>query len=119
MRIEPHGDGILVRVLETGNRTRGGLHIPQMATDGTPWLRGEVTGVGEGHYTSQGVLVPQRSKVGDVVIFWRNAKEQIVVPEDDGELLFIRAGHVMGFVRDLDKVTSIQSIDGRNLVLSS
>lgn len=120
MRIEPHSDGLLVRVLESGNRTRGGLYIPDMATDGTPWLRAEVAAVGPGHYTSQGVLVPQRAKVGDVIVFWRNAKEQIVFPDDDGkELLFIRAGHVMGFVMDLDKVTSITSVEGRNLVLSS
>jgi len=118
MRIEPHGDGVLVRVLETGNRTKGGLYIPDMAIDGTPWQRGEVTAVGPGHYTSAGVLIPSAAKVGDVVVFWRNTKEQIIYLDTDGkDLLFIRAGHIMGFVRDLDKVTSIQDVDGRSMVL--
>lgn len=118
MRIEPHGDGILVRILETGKRTRGGLYIPDMALEGTPWLRGEVVAVGPGHYTSAGVLVPQQAKEGDVCVFWRNTKEQIVFLDDEGkELLFIRGGHIMGFVRDLDKVTSLTAPDGRPLVL--
>lgn len=118
MRIEPHGDGMLVRVLETGNRTKSGLFIPDMAIDNTPWNRGEVTAVGPGHYTSSGVLIANQAVVGDVVIFWRNTKEQIVFLDEDGkDLLFIRAGHVMGFVRDLDKVTSIQTVDGRPMVL--
>lgn len=122
MRIEPLYDRLLVRMLPPEGRTRGGLFIPQMATDGTPYLKAEVVAVGQGRITTAGSVVPLRVVEGDIVLFFRSQSsgEQLVFPGDDGEeLMIIREPNVAGILRDLDKVTSIQSIDGRPMVLSS
>lgn len=119
-RIEPLYDRILVRMLPPEGRTRGGLYIPQMATDGTPYLKAEVVAVGQGRVTTSGATVPLIVKEGDVVVFFRSQSsgEQLVFPSDDGEeLMIIREPNVAGILRDLDKVTSLTAPDGRPLVL--
>lgn len=107
-------------MLPPEGRTRGGLYIPQMATDGTPYLKAEVVAVGQGRITTSGAVVPLRVQVDDVVIFFRSQSsgEQLVFPGDDGEeLMIIREPNIAGILRDLDKVTSLQSVDGRPLLL--
>jgi len=121
MRYEPLYDRILVRLLRPDERTRGGLFVPQMATDNTPYLKAEVVAVGQGRITTSGAVIPLRVAVGDVVLFFRSQSsgEQLVFPSDDSEeLMLIREPNVACVLRDLDKVTSIVSPhDGQNLVL--
>lgn len=124
MRIEPLYDRILVRLLKPDERTKGGLFVPQMATDNTPYLKAEVIAVGQGRIATSGNVIPLRVVVGDVVIFFRSQSsgEQLIFPSDspNEELMLIREPNVAGVLRDLDKVTSIVSPhDGQNLVLSS
>lgn len=120
MKFEMLGDRLLVKVLKSSDRTDGGLWIPEIATDGTPWLKAEVKAVGTGRLMQSGTLVPLQTKVGDVVLFFRTSVggEQLVVPLEDGsEGLCIREQNCLAILRDLDKVTSITSVDGHNLVL--
>lgn len=120
MKIEMLGDRLLVRVLKAADRTTGGLWIPEMAIDGTPWLRAEIIAAGPGSYTAQGVLMPMQVKIGDVIVFFRSAAsgEQLIVPDDDGvELLCIRQQNVLGKLLELDKVTSLLAPSGERLVL--
>lgn len=115
-------DRLLVRVLEAREPTRGGIIIPQMAIDGTPWMRGEVVAVGHGRLMTNGETVPLRVKVGDVVIFFRSvsAGEQMVFPADDGEeLLCIREPNILTILRDLEKASSLLSVDGKVMALQS
>lgn len=114
------GERLLVKVLETGERTRGGLYIPEMATDNTPWMKAEVLGVGSGWLMNTGVLVPLPAAVGDVVIFFRSMQpgEQLVLPLDNGEEgLVIRFASVLTFVDDLDAGSTIVDADGKALVM--
>lgn len=120
--LEPLYDRLLVRLLRPEERTRSGLYVPQLATDNTPYLKAEVLAAGTGRITTTGSTVPLSVKAGDVVVFFRNAGsgEQLIFPSDDGsEQMLIREAHVAGILRGLDKVTSIVSIDGGNLELSS
>lgn len=122
MRHEPLYDRLLVKILETDSRTKGGLWIPDMALDNTPYLRAEVLAVGHGRITTAGSVVPLKVVVGDVITFFRSQSsgEQLVFPSDDGtELMLIREANVTTIIRDLDKVTSIQGVDGRPMVLQS
>jgi chaperonin GroES len=100
MSIEPIGSRVLVRVVGESNRTRGGLVIPEMALDNTPWLRGEVVAAGPGSYSAEGRFIPITVGVGDVVVFFRSQDgRQIVVPGEDGEdLLLIQEGYICGKV---------------------
>lgn len=122
MKMRLFGDRLLVKVLKSAERTSGGLWIPDIATDGTPWLKAEVLAVGTGRLMQTGQLVPLQTNVGEVVIFFRTSVggEQLVVPLDDGsEGLVIREQNVLGALDGLDKVTSITSVDGHNLSLQS
>jgi chaperonin GroES len=122
MQIEPLYDRMLVRLLKPDERTKAGLYVPQLATDNTPYQKAEVLAVGQGRITTSGATVPLLVKPGDVVLFFRSqaSGEQLYFPSDDGsEQMLIREANVAGILRGLDKVTSIVSIDGGNLELSS
>lgn len=120
MRYEPLYDRLIVKLTQPDDRTAGGLYIPQMAHDGTPYLTAEVVAVGQGRITSSGSTVPLLVKVGDVIVFFRNAGsgEQMVVPTDDGsEQMIIREANIAWIVKDLDKVSMLTSVDGKRMVM--
>lgn len=120
MKYEMLYDRLLVRVLEARDRTKGGIIIPEMAIDGTPWMRGEVVAVGHGRLMTNGETVPLRVKAGDLVIFFRSmsAGEQMVFPVDDGEeLLCIREPNILTILRDLETASGLVGTDGRVIVM--
>lgn len=120
MRYEPLYDRMLVRVLAAGNRTRGGLYVPDMAIDGTPWMRGEIVAAGHGRLMADGKTVPLSVKVGDIVVFFRsqNGGEQLVFPSEDGEeLLCIREPNVLAILHDLPRSTGLLLVDGSEATL--
>lgn len=120
MRYQPLYDRLLVRVLEQGNRTRGGLYMPSMSMDNTPWLRGEVVAAGHGRIQAEGHTVPLQVKEGDVVVFFRSQSsgEQLVVPDDDGaDLLVIREPHVLAILHDLPRSTGLLGSDGNEVMV--
>lgn len=120
MRYEMLYDRLLVRVLDANQRTQGGLWIPEMAIDGTPWMRGEVVAVGHGRLLSSGETVPLRVQEGDLVIFFRSmqAGEQMVFPAEGGEeLLCIREPNILTILRDLDKASMIVDAGGQRVTL--
>ena len=120
MRYEIVGERLLVKVLETGERTKGGLYIPEIATDNTPWMKAEVLAVGSGWLMNTGVQVPLPAVVGDVILFFRTMQpgDQLVVPLDDGEEgLVIRFASVLSFLRDLNVGSTIVDSDGKALVM--
>lgn len=120
MRYELLGERLLVKVLETGERTKGGLYIPDVATDNTPWMKAEVIEAGCGRLMTTGTLVPLQVQKGDCIIFFRSMQpgDQLVVPLDDGEEgLVIREGSVLAILRDLDTASTIVDAEGKALVM--
>ncbi len=119
MRIECLYDRLLVRVIEESDRTRGGLIVPSIARDNTPYIRGEVVACGHGRVTPNGDTVPLKVREGDVVVFFRSGGggEQLVFPMDDEELLIIREPHVCAILRDLPRGTGLIGTDGQEVTL--
>lgn len=112
-------DRLLVRPLGASNRTRGGLVIPDMATDGTPWQKAEVVAVGHGRLMADGRTIPLQVEVGSIVLFFRSQSsgEQLVVPDEEGnDLLVIREPNVLAILRDLPRDTGILTPDGGTYV---
>lgn len=119
MRYEMLGSRLLVKIIAGADRTSGGLHIPQMAIDGTPWLKAEVLAVGTGRLMQSGTLVPLQVVVGDVVVFFRTTVggEQLAVPLEDGtEGLCIQEGNVLTILRDLERASLLNDAHGRPMV---
>jgi chaperonin GroES len=120
VRYELLGERLLVKVIENNERTRGGLYIPEMATDGTPWMKAEVIEVGTGRLMTTGVLVPLQVAKGDCILFFRSMQpgDQLCVPLDDGEEgLVIREGSVLAILRDLNAGSTIVDTEGKALVM--
>jgi chaperonin GroES len=120
MKVEPLYDRLLVRPIDGGNKTRGGLYIPDMAVNGTPYTRAEVIAAGTGRIATTGQVVPLSVQPGDIVVFFRNASggEQIVFPDEDGtDLLIIRESHVALILRDLPRATGLIGNDGEEILV--
>ena len=66
MNIQPLGDRVLVKVLETEETTASGIVLPDSAKEKK--AEGEVIAVGPGRYDDC-VLVPMNVSVGDKVLF--------------------------------------------------
>lgn len=118
MKYRMFGDRILVKVLETGERTQRGIVIPEVATDNTPWMKAEVIAKGTG-IISAGVVFPLPVEVGEVVVFFRTLQpgNQLVVPLGDGEEgLVIRFESCLGALEGLSTASSLVSVDGKALM---
>lgn len=117
MNYELFGDLLLVRVISSGNRTRGGLFIPDSSLDGTPWQNGEVVACSKGWHNANGVFIEMPVSVGDVCVFFRKSSSQVVFPVDGEDMLIVRFADVGMRLTGLDKVTSLKGVDGKTLVL--
>lgn len=123
MRYRVLYDRLIVNVLEPEERTAGGLYIPPIATDGTPWCRAEVIAAGEGRLMTNGTIVPCKAKPGEVIMFFRTsiAGEQLWIPALDGkakEWLVIRDANILMVLEDLESVSSLVDGTGRHLVIN-
>ena len=66
----PYADRMIVRIISGSNRTKGGLVVPDMALDNTPFIRAEVLFVGPGRFSSNtGTNVPVQFQPGSVAEF--------------------------------------------------
>ena len=89
MSFKPLNDRVLVKRLESEEKTAGGLFIPDTAKEKPS--RGEVVAVGPGKRDDCGKRVPMSVKAGDIVLFNKYAgteikldgEEHLVMREDD------------------------------------
>ena len=80
MKIRPLHDRIVVKRLESENRTKGGIIIPDTAKEKP--IEGRVVAVGNGKLLKDGKLRPLDVAVGDVVLFGKYAGNEVKI---DGE----------------------------------
>lgn len=89
MSLKPLNDRVLVKRLESEEKTAGGLYIPDAAKEKPS--RGEIVAVGPGKHADDGKLIPMSVKAGDIVLFNKYAGtevkldgvEHLVMREDD------------------------------------
>ena len=72
MKFRPLHDRVLIKVLDSEEKTAGGIIIPDTAKEKPQ--EGEVVAVGQGTKNENGKLTPMDVKVGDIV-FWRSGQE--------------------------------------------
>ena len=84
MRIEPLGDHVVIKCLESAEKTTGGILLPEASRDRP--LQGRVLSVGAGKINSEGRLSRLQASEGDRVVFSRYAGTEIEV---NGEKLLI------------------------------
>lgn len=93
-KIQPLGDRVLVKALETGEVKRGGIILPDTAKEKPQ--EGKVVAAGPGRRAEDGRLVPLDLKVGDKIIYARYGGSEI--KEDGQDLLLMRESDVLAKV---------------------
>ncbi|MGM4915284.1 co-chaperone GroES [Rhizobium sp. 768_B6_N1_8] len=94
MSFRPLHDRILVRRIESQQKTRGGIIIPDTAKEKPQ--EGEVIAVGPGARTDAGQIHALDVKVGDRILFGKWSGTEIKINGED--LLIMKESDVMGII---------------------
>ena len=94
MKIRPLHDRILVKRLEEERTTKGGIIIPDTATEKP--VQGKVIAVGNGKILEDGKVRPLDVQVGDKILFGKYGGQEVKVEGE--ELLVMREEDVMAVI---------------------
>ena len=93
-KFRPLHDRVVVRRIEAGEKTKGGIIIPDTAKEKPQ--EGEVVAVGPGGRDEQGKLVKLDVKAGDRVLFGKWSGTEVKL--DGEELLIMKESDIMGIM---------------------
>ena len=96
MAFKPLHDRVLVRRVESDEKTKGGLIIPDSAKEKP--AEGIVISCGEGARKDSGELIPMAVKDGDHVLFGKWSGTEVTI--DGEELLIVKESDIMGIIAD-------------------
>ncbi len=94
MAFKPLHDRVLVRRVESDEKTKGGLIIPDSAKEKP--AEGEIISVGEGARKDSGELIAPSVKAGDRVLFGKWSGTEVTI--DGEELLIMKEGDILGVI---------------------
>ncbi|HZT25294.1 MAG TPA: co-chaperone GroES [Pseudolabrys sp.] len=94
MKFRPLHDRVVVRRVESEERTAGGIIIPDTAKEKPS--QGEIVAVGPGGRDESGKLIPIDLKVGDTILFGKWSGTEVKI--DGEELLIMKESDVMGVI---------------------
>ena len=94
MKFRPLHDRVVVRRLDSEEKTKGGIIIPETAKEKPQ--EGEVIAVGSGARDEAGKLVPLDVKKGDSVLFGKWSGTEVKI--DGQDLLIMKESDIMGVV---------------------
>jgi chaperonin GroES len=94
MKFRPLHDRVVVRRIESEDKTAGGIIIPDTAKEKPQ--EGEVVAVGPGGRDETGKLLPLDLKVGERILFGKWSGTEVKI--DGEELLIMKESDVMGVI---------------------
>ena len=94
MKFRPLHDRVLIRRVESEEKTAGGIIIPDTAKEKP--MEGEVIAAGPGARGEDGKLQPMDLKAGDRVLFGKWSGTEVKL--DGEELIIMKESDVMGIV---------------------
>ncbi|RLL72909.1 co-chaperone GroES [Paenirhodobacter hankyongi] len=94
MAFKPLHDRVLVKRVQSEEKTKGGLIIPDSAKEKP--AEGEVVAVGEGARKDSGELIAPSVKVGDRVLFGKWSGTEVTL--DGTEMLIMKESDIMGII---------------------
>ena len=92
MKFRPLHDRVLIKVLDSEEKTSGGIIIPDTAKEKPQ--EGEVVAVGPGAMNDGGKLTPMDVKVGDIVLFGKWSGTEVKI--DGKEYSIMKETDIMG-----------------------
>ena len=102
MKFQPLHDRVLLRRLESDNKTAGGIIIPDTAKEKP--AEAEVVAIGTGIRDEKGNLIPLAVNEGDIVMFSKWSGTEITI--DGEELLVVKESDIMGVLDCQGKCSS-------------
>ena len=93
-QFRPLHDRVVVRRLESEEKTKGGIIIPDSAKEKPQ--EGEIVAVGPGGRDESGKLIPIDVKVGDKVLFGKWSGTEVKL--DGAEFLIMKESDIMGVI---------------------
>ena len=96
MAIQPLGDRILVKLLETEEKTSGGIILPDVAKEKPQ--EGKVVAVGRGRLLEDGSVRPFEVRVGDKILFARYSGTE--VKHDNDDYLLVKEEDILAVVKE-------------------
>ncbi|HWV53624.1 co-chaperone GroES [Pseudorhodoplanes sp.] len=96
MKFRPLHDRVVVKRIESDEKTAGGIIIPDTAKEKPQ--QGEVIAVGPGGRDESGKLIPLDVKTGDTVLFGKWSGTEVKI--DGVEYLIMKESDIMGVMED-------------------
>jgi chaperonin GroES len=94
MNFRPLHDRVVVRRIESEEKTKGGIIIPDTAQEKPS--EGEIVAVGSGARDESGKIVPLDVKAGDRVLFGKWSGTEVKVGGQD--VLIMKESDIMGII---------------------
>ena len=101
MAIQPLGDRILVKLLDTEEKTAGGIILPDVAKEKPQ--EGKVVAVGRGRLLEDGSVKSFEVRVGDRILFARYSGSEVTQGAE--EFLLVKEEDILAVVQDGGKQT--------------
>ena len=98
MAFTPLHDRVLVRRVESEEKTAGGLIIPDSAKEKPS--EGEVVSCGEGARKDSGELIPMAVNAGDRILFGKWSGTEVTI--DGEEMLIMKESDILGIITDVE-----------------
>lgn len=94
MKFRPLHDRVVVKRVESEEKTAGGIIIPDTAKEKP--MQGQIIAVGPGTRSEDGKLIALDLKAGDTVLFGKWSGTEVKIEGDD--LLIMKETDVMGVI---------------------
>jgi chaperonin GroES len=94
MKFRPLYDRILVERVESEEKTKGGIIVPDTAKEKPQ--QGKIIAVGQGKRLENGKLIPLEVKAGDTILFGKYSGSEITI--ESNEYLIMKEDDVLGLV---------------------
>ena len=95
MKFRPLHDRVLIKVLDSEEKTSGGIIIPDTAKEKPQ--EGEVVAVGPGAINEAGKVTPMDVKIGDIVLFGKWSGTEVKI--DGKEYSIMKESDIMGVTK--------------------
>jgi len=95
MAIKPLGERILVKPLESEEKTPGGIILPEMAKEKPQ--KGEAIAVGSGKLLEDGTIKALEVKVGDKILYGKYSGSEI--SHDGKDYLILKEEEVLAILK--------------------
>jgi chaperonin GroES len=92
MKFRPLHDRVLIEILDSEEKTSGGIIIPDAAKEKPQ--EGEIVAVGPGAKSEDGKIVPMDVAVGDIVLFGKWSGTEVKI--DGKEYSIMKESDIMG-----------------------